>query len=165
MVNIYSPERRGIMYQFITNSELERELYRRLKEIDDDEYWLEALMHELYTEERQRAMLKSLDEMGIDNFWDAQIESGRIARKYPNLSFPAVVREELETDLERRLYDKLIQVEDYDETWLAFIFSCIPTEELKLNLLGYLNEGHDDYAEIWEYAGLNVTKYYNRHYR
>ena len=146
-------------------SDIEKEIYERIKAIEDDDIWIEGLMDDLCTEDRQKAMLKALDEQGLDNFWDVQEEVGYIVNRYPNLSFPAVVREELETDLEKRLYDKLIQVEDYDETWLAFIFSCIPTEELKLNLLGYLNEGHDDYAEIWEYAGLNVTKYYNRHYR
>ena len=145
-------------------SDLERQVYDRIKQIDDDEIWIEGLMMDLRTEERQRAMLKAIDEKNIDNFWDAQMEVEFIVRQYPNLSFPAVVREELETDLERRLYDKLIQVEDYDELWLAFIFSCIPTNELKLNLLGYLNEGHDNYAEIWEYAGDLSIDYHHRHF-
>ena len=48
--------------------------------------------------------------------------------------------------------------------WLAFIFSCIPTKELKLNLLGYLNEGHYNYAEIWEYAGDLSIDYHHRHF-
>ena len=144
---------------------LELELYNKLKQIKDDEDWLYYRFCSLNTEERQKVMLEFLENKpeNYDPF-DVSLEAVYIANRHPNLSFPAVVREELETDLERRLYDKLIQVEDYDEMWLAFIFSCIPTKELKLNLLGYLNEGHDNYVDIWEYAGDLSIDYHHRHF-
>ena len=150
------------MYQFITNGELEKELYRRLKEIDDNKPWLECQMHKLCTEERQKAMLKILDEKGLDNFWDVQTEATYITNRYPNLDFPAVVREELETELEKRLYDKLIQIEGGSEWWLAFIFNCFHTEEIMLKMLGFLNEGNDNFERIWTYAAHLSIDYHHR---
>lgn len=141
---------------------LELELYNKLKQIKDDEDWLYYRFCSLNTEERQKVMLEFLENKpeNYDPF-EVSLEAVYIANRNPREELYPVVREELETELEKRLYDKLTQIHN-GECWLSYIFSCLYTEDIALKILGYINEGHDNFADIFGYAARIATDYHHR---
>lgn len=142
-------------------SDIEKEVYERLKTVEDDEDCLTFIMIDLCTEDRQKAMLEYLDKnQGNYDAFDVALEAVYIANRYPR-DYYKIYRENLKTDVERRLYDKLTQISDR-EWWLSYIFNCLYTEDLVLELLGYLNEGHNDYENVWTYAAHMATNYLHR---
>jgi len=65
-------------------------------------------------------------------------------------------RDELTTDVQRELYDKLKQIEN-DEYWIFSNFAFVKEEEAKRKLLKYINAGHYDPDDV-SIEAVNINR-------